>query len=230
LEGRRGEAPRGTSARTVDPRFGTASVGSTIAKGTRPDLLHGWLTPSPSRGSASTGIPQRWRHRCVPWQRSSDGQRIWHVRENTQQARAALRRRCTQLAGGGAQNRAVVWRFRGNPSPPDRACGAAQRIPEISCDAPAGAVVATSPVSMPCGRTVVSSLRLRTRRLASAFTSRPPSGAGDRRERVSTRRSRGPAQPGFRRRAVACCSATSVVTRSARRQSTPVLSVISGVL
>jgi hypothetical protein len=56
----------------------------------------------------------------------------------------------------------------------------------------------------------VYSVRLRTRRLVSAFTSRPPSEAGDRREQVSTRRIRGPAELGLRRRA------TSMLFRNER--------------
>jgi len=97
----------------------------------------------------------------------------------------------------------------------------AQRTPNASCDAPAGAVVATSPVSMSCGYTVAFSLRLCRRRLVSAFASRPPGAAGGRRAWISIRRSRQPAELGLRRRAVTCCSATGVATRSMRREPTP---------
>jgi len=159
--------------------FRRESVGSATAKGIRPELAARRVDSFPSRASTPAGIPWRWRHRCVPWQRSSSGKRIQHCREIRRRGRR------TEAATVGlpevARGREPWCDESGATRIRNTGCVVqAQRTPNASCDALAGAVVATSPVPTSWGQTVVSSLRLRRRRSVSALASRPPGSAGDR--------------------------------------------------
>lgn len=120
------------------------------------------------------------------------------------------RRALAPACWGWQLTRAVAQGFRGNPETTCQACAGAQRTPNAFRVVSAGTVVATPPSPIPCGRTVVSSLQLQSAGMASAFTSRPPGGAGDRRERASARRNRDLATPGLRR------SAASMLVRRGR--------------
>jgi hypothetical protein len=139
----------------------------------------------------------------------------------------AVGRRHHQLAGGGAQKTAVVRRFRGDPGSKRQVCGAAQRISQrlmrCSCRGGGGNITG-SDVMWVIGRVQRAAA---TRRVVSALASRPPSKAGDRRERVSACTIRGLAALGSVAERSVCCSAKGVATRPMHRESAPALDVLS---
>jgi hypothetical protein len=141
--------------------------------------------------------------------------------------RGAVGCRHHQLAGGDTRKTALVRRFRGNPGSKRRVCGAAQRISQClmrcSCRGGDGNITG-SDVMWVNGRVQRAAA---TRRVVSALASRPPSKAGDRRERVSARAIRGSAAFGSVAERSVCCSAKGVATRPMHRESTPALDVLS---
>ena len=133
------------------------------------------------------------------------------------------RRALPPACWGWQPTRAATQGFRGNLEAACQACAGAQRTPNAFRVVSAGTVVATPPSPIPCGRSVVSSLQLQSAGMASAFTSKPPGGAGDRRERASARRNRDLAPPGLRR------SAASMLVRRRRGNMPKAPRVYNGV-
>jgi hypothetical protein len=121
----------------------------------------------------------------------------------------------------------VVRRFRGNPGSKRRVCGAAQRTSQrlmrCSCRGGGGNITG-SDVMWVTGRVQRAAA---TRRVVSALASRPPGEVGDRRERVSARTIRDPAELGTVAERSVCCSAKGVATRPMHRESAPALGVLS---